>query len=70
MYFGTVSVLMNLRDVKLSSRAVIPVALAIPLAPSQLHPHQRQLPQLLAGGRSEALDDRGTLSYIAAPVPT
>lgn len=27
---------MNLREVKLSSRGVIPVALAIPIAPSQL----------------------------------
>lgn len=29
---------MNLREVKLSSRAVIPVALAIPIAPSQFRP--------------------------------
>jgi hypothetical protein len=35
---------MNLRDVKLSSRAVIPVALAIPMAPVRTphRPHPRE----------------------------
>jgi hypothetical protein len=38
MSFGTVVMSMNLREVKLSSRAVIPVALAIPIAPNELRP--------------------------------
>jgi hypothetical protein len=32
---------MNLRDIKLSSRAVIPVALAIPIAPSTARPRPK-----------------------------
>lgn len=44
---------MNLRDVKLSSRAVIPVALAIPIAP-----RPRPLPVVVPDPKPTERDDR------------